>query len=350
MALNYTSDILSLYATDIATDANYQSPGNFDLPAAISGETGVTSVTIGTAGSYAYNAQPTATASAGTATFSVNMDVVTVSAVVAPGTLKVPGDVLVVAGGTTTHPATLTITHTQVVGVTIVGVGSGGTPGAATLTGLSGTGTKFQATVVIQGDGTLTGAPAPVITVAGNYTANPTLSGEMVSATASLTGVTVNLVMGVLTTTISDAGVYSVTPSATPIHANKSTPVGTDATFTLLFGVNSLDVLTPGFYDEVAPTIAFSGGSAAATANLGATTYQTDTQKLFTLVEVVRSLIAEANGPAQLKDIHEVLRKMLAAMRFGGPTSFSAANLAASALDAAMNYIAKNPTHGGANI
>lgn len=352
MSLNFTSDIMTLFDTNVGNDANYQAPGNYGLTAALTGSVGVETVTITGAGSYAFNAQPTASPSVGSAVFSVRMKLVTVSAVVGAGTIKVPGDVLVVAGGTTSDAATVTVTHTKVVSVAINGVGSGGTPGASTLTGTTGTGTKFQATVVIQGDGTLTGAPAPVITVAGDYTVNPTLTAEPVTATASLVGVTVDLVMGVLTVSISHPGVYSALPGATPISANTSPVVGTAATFTLLFGVNSIVVTSGGAYETIAPTVNFSGaGGATATANLAsASTQDEDTQKLFMMVELLRSLIAETTSVIELKDLHEVLRKMMMEMKFGGKTTYSAATMASRALDSAMNYVAKNPTHGGAAI
>jgi hypothetical protein len=76
----------------------------------------------------------------------------------------------------------------------------------------------------------------------------------------------------------------------------------------------------------------------------------TDMHKLLTFIEVLRSLIAETTSTDQLKDIHEVLRKMMACMKFGGSSGYTAANFATNAQAAALHYIAKNPTHGGASI
>ncbi len=344
MALNYTSDIMALYTAKVGNDANYQSPGNFGLPAADAGPlVGVASTTIGTRGSY--TTIPAATTTGG-ATFQTRMRLLTVATVASAGTSgAVPGAVVTILGGVQPTPATLTITDTTVLTVTIVGVGSGGTPGAATLTGTTGAGTKFQATVVIQVGGTLTGAPTPVVTVGGDYTTNPTsLAVEPVTATASLVGVTVAVTMGVLTATILAAGVISTLPTS-PVSVSGAT----GATFTFTYAVDSLVVTAPGTYEDgsAAPTITFASGAATATATLAvAGTSGVNTEKLLTMVEVIRSLIAETTTPNQLRDIHEILRKMMMTMKWGGPITYTAANFATNARAAAMNYIAKNPTHG----
>lgn len=124
---------------------------------------------------------------------------------VTPGTGYVPGSISTLAGGTlnsggipTPAPTTLTVTDTQVDTVAINGVGSGGTPGPATLTTTTGVGTQAQFTVVIQADGTLTGAPSPVLTVPGDYTTNPTdITAEPVTS---------NDTAGVIVTTTLDSG------------------------------------------------------------------------------------------------------------------------------------------------
>lgn len=81
---------------------------------------------------------------------------------------------------------------------TITAGGTGGTPGAVTLTGTDGTGTKFQCTGVINGGGVLTSITA--VTVPGSYSALPgTLTAGAVSG-GSLSGCTLNLsaAMGVV--------------------------------------------------------------------------------------------------------------------------------------------------------
>jgi hypothetical protein len=78
----------------------------------------------------------------------------------------------------------------------IVSGGSGGTPNTiVTLTGTTGTGTKFNATGWTNASGVLTGSVW--VTKAGNYSVNPTnLSNEPVTSTASLTGAALSLTMG----------------------------------------------------------------------------------------------------------------------------------------------------------
>lgn len=95
-----------------------------------------------------------------------------------------------------------------VVGVpTIAAAGSGGSNGAVTLTGTTGTGTKFQLTGTIAG-GVLTAISA--VSVIGSYSVLPTtLAAEPVTG-GSLTGCTVNLaaVMGVIGYTVGTAGTH----------------------------------------------------------------------------------------------------------------------------------------------
>jgi len=82
---------------------------------------------------------------------------------------------------------------TQVVTATVVSGGSGGTPdGTTTVTGTTGTGSKWQGTATITG-GVLTG-PITVI-VPGNYTVAPTTAGDAVTS-GSLTGATCALTLG----------------------------------------------------------------------------------------------------------------------------------------------------------
>lgn len=113
-------------------------------------------------------------------------------------------------------------TATAVMGVvanpTIAAGGSGGTSGTQTVTGTTGTGTKFQASVTIAG-GAITAILS--VSVAGAYTAMPsTLTAEPVTG-ASLTGATLNLsaAMGVVSYTVGAGGsnypVSSVTANLT---------------------------------------------------------------------------------------------------------------------------------------
>lgn len=110
----------------------------------------------------------------------------------------------------------------KVLSATIAAGGTGGTDGAQVVTGTTGTGTKFQANVTIAG-GIITAVNS--IAVVGAYTVMPTLAGEPVTG-ASLTGATLNLVMGVASYTIGAggtlypaAGVTAVLTGGTPVTA-----------------------------------------------------------------------------------------------------------------------------------
>lgn len=88
--------------------------------------------------------------------------------------------------------ATAAVLGYNVQSATVAAGGSGGTNGTQTVTGTTGTGTKFQASVTIAG-GAITAILS--ITVAGAYTVLPTnLSAEPVTG-ASLTGATLALAM-----------------------------------------------------------------------------------------------------------------------------------------------------------
>ena len=103
------------------------------------------------------------------------------------------------------------ITHTKVLTATVVSGGTGGTPGAVTITGTTGTGTKFQATGTINGGGVLTGALT--VTVAGDYTVNPTNPAVEPVTGGGLSGCTVSLGIGALTVSILVPDVSTTTPA-----------------------------------------------------------------------------------------------------------------------------------------
>ena len=182
------------------------------------------------------------------------------AAVNAAGTGYVPNDTVTLAGGTFTTAGIFTVTHTKVVSATIVAAGSGGTNGAQTVTGTTGTGTKFQASVTITG-GVITAVNS--ISLAGDYTANPTIAADPVTGPGPLTGATLAVVMGVLTTTVTNAGVYSVNAAAFTQSATSG--VGTGVTFnTTVFGVNTVTVTTPGNYSVLPANPVAQGASSGA--------------------------------------------------------------------------------------
>jgi hypothetical protein len=143
-----------------------------------------------------------------------------------------PGNTITLTGGTTTGGAQpiLTVKYTKVVSATVAAAGSGGTTGTHTVTGTTGRGQYFQASVTIAG-GIVTGVSS--ITVPGAYFTNPTtLATEPVTG-AGLTGAQLSLKMGVAQAIPTSPGGWSVAPS-NPVAQGSTSGSGTGATFTLV--------------------------------------------------------------------------------------------------------------------
>lgn len=165
--------------------------------------------------------------------------------VTAAGSGYAPGDTATLTGGTFATAGVLAITDTQAVAGTVAAAGSGGSNGACTVTGTTGTGTKAQFAGTVSG-GALTGPLS--VAVAGDYTVNPTaISAEPVTGCA-LTGAQVNMTIGALSFGVQRPGNYSAVP-ASPVAQGSSSGAGTGATFTLSFG--PLAALIP--YDDLNP-------------------------------------------------------------------------------------------------
>ena len=193
-----------------------------------------------------YASGDTVTFSGGTGTasiVSVASTKVISAAVNAAGTLYVPTEILTAVGGTSSPAATFTVATTKVVSATIAAAGSGGTDGTQTVTGTTGTGTKFEASVTITA-GEITAVLS--ISVAGSYTVNPTAIGNEPVTGAGLTGAELNVVMGVDTVTLTTAGVYTVNSSSFTTTASGS---GIGATLdTAVYGINAVTINTAGSY------------------------------------------------------------------------------------------------------
>ena len=135
---------------------------------------------------------------------------VTNATVNTPGTASVPGDLLTMTSGTGTKP-TFKVTATQVVSATIAAAGASGTDGAGKIvTGTTGVGTFFTASVTVSG-----GAIASIqsIVSGGDYTTNPTAIATEPVTGDSLVGAKLDVVMGVRDVAIVSQGILSVTPS-----------------------------------------------------------------------------------------------------------------------------------------
>jgi hypothetical protein len=179
-----------------------------------------------------------------------------------PGTGYTPGDTVSLAGGTQTTTAKMSVSATQVVSAIVVNAGTGGTTGTATVTGTTGTGTKFQANVTIA-SGAITAVNS--ISVGGAYTVNPTnLNAEPVTG-GGLTGATLKIVMGVEAASVSVGGVFTANPAGLSLTQSSTTGSGTGAAWAFgMFGINSLVVANGGAY-TVAPSSPASQASTTGT-------------------------------------------------------------------------------------
>ena len=263
--------------------------GVLAVPNAGAAVTALGSITAGTG----FDELPVITPSGGTLTAGVSPAVPAVvratsiklvsATVVAPGvgvaindTFTINGGALALSGPSGNALAAagalgkVTATNIQVVSAVVNNGGSGGTPGAVTITGTTGTGTKWQGTGVISAGGVLTGPIA--ITVPGNYTATPTLAGDTITG-GSLTGATVTLQMGALTLSVATAGGYI---SAPPSGASTTNVVGSSSglTVTGVFGLGTAVIDESGNYSAapswtVTPVDGNGTGASIATGTLG---------------------------------------------------------------------------------
>jgi hypothetical protein len=113
-------------------------------------------------------------------------------------------------GANVIAPAILSVTTTGVASAIIAAGGSGGTNGTQTVTGTTGTGTKFSESVTVAG-GVITAVLS--ITNTGAYTINPTnLVAEPVTGGA-LTGAQLNIKMGVASLSVATPGSYGAQPT-----------------------------------------------------------------------------------------------------------------------------------------
>lgn len=158
-----------------------------------------------------------------------------------------PGDGITLAGGTASQEPILDVITTQVIGATVAAGGSGGTNGTQTVTGTTGTGIKFQASVTVSG-GAITAVLS--ISLAGNYSTNPIAIATEPVTGAGLVGAELAVQMGVLSFNIVNPGNFTVN-SATFTQAS-TTGNGLGATFNAgLFGVLSASISTVGSYSAI---------------------------------------------------------------------------------------------------
>lgn len=222
---------------------------------------GISSVTVGTPGSYATIPTLGTSGNGSGATLVAHMGALTATVQTPQASTGsyAPADTVTLTGGTESSNAVLTVATTQVVSATVAAGGTGGTTGTQTVTGTTGTGTKFQASVTVSG-GAITAVLS--ITVAGNYTVNPTsLTAEPVTG-AGLSGAQLNVKMGVLTATVSTPGSYTVLPT-NPVSQGSTSGSGTGATFNInTWSIASISVSAAGTaYDNTSALTITGGGS-----------------------------------------------------------------------------------------
>lgn len=164
------------------------------------------------------------------------------------------GDLISLSGGGAVQKAVVQVVTTRVASATIFYSGTGGTPGPQTLTGTTGTGTKWQANVTVNGSGQVSSINS--IAVQGSYTANPSsiyygpnrddMSGGGF-VVGFLTTPVFNVVMEISTIIIANPGQYTINSST--FTQFSTTGSGSGATFqTGVFGIYNATVTTPGNY------------------------------------------------------------------------------------------------------
>lgn len=162
-----------------------------------------------------------------------------------------PGDTVTLAGGTQISPSIVTVTSTQVVSATIASAGTGGMDGTQIVTGTTGTGTLFQASVTVEGGVIIN---VDTIVVRGNYTVNPTVPSNEPVTGGGLTGAALNLQIGILAFSITTAGTFSANPTGNTFTQASTSGAGLGATFQFgLFGPLTVSFSDPGNY-TVFPT------------------------------------------------------------------------------------------------
>lgn len=237
-------------------------------------------ITSGVISSYA--TADTVTLAGGTFTaptvLTVNNTALVSVALNAAGSGYAATDTITLAGGTFSTAASVVVSTTSVTSATINAAGTGGINGTQTVTGTTGTGTKFQASVTVTG-GAITAVLS--ITVAGVYTVNPTaIAAEPVTG-AGLVGAKLAVVLIINTITLLSGGTYTVNSGPT-LTQSATSGSGTGATFQApIFGPKTVTITSPGNYTTYPANpvgqAATSGGGLGATFTItttGVASYQ----------------------------------------------------------------------------
>lgn len=170
------------------------------------------------------------------------------------GTAYAGGDTIDLTGGTQSTPVLLTVSTTRVLSATIAAAGSGAPAGAFIVTGTTGVGTRFQATV------SNSGSPGGGITVvngiaiAGSYTTNPTVPSAEPVTGSGLTGCELDIVIGIDTFVITNPGVFTANAAGGTFTQASTSGSGTGATFLgAVFAPAAVTVPNGGVYAALPP-------------------------------------------------------------------------------------------------
>jgi len=219
--------------------------------------TGIIGVSV-TASGNGYTQQPTATidgdGTGAEASVLAKVNAMTINAAGTGGSY-VPGETIAVTGGTG-DAAKATVTATELRTVTIVDGGEGyANDDVVTLDGGQGTAATFTVT---------TGAADTVVaslalTTRGIYTVNPELSGATTTSanTEASSGLVVNVTTRVHTLTMIDDGSYSALPTLAGA-ATSGSATGTGLTVNLTIGVEQVLVSNTGA-DYTSANVVFGG-------------------------------------------------------------------------------------------
>lgn len=228
------------------------------------GKTVVIGVDV-TASGNGYTAQPTAAFDGdGTGAAASVLAKVNSIALNAAGTggNYVPGEVLIVSGGTgTSAKANVTVTELRTVTVVDGGEGYANNDVVSLDTG-EGTSATFTVTTGAAN----TSVASLALTTRGSYTVNPTLTGATTTSDEPETafGLTVNVTMRAKTLTLLNPGSYSALPTLSGAATTGSVS-GTGLTVDLTIGVDKVLMSNTGTGYTSAPDVTFGGTGGSGT-------------------------------------------------------------------------------------
>ncbi|MEW6156110.1 MAG: LEPR-XLL domain-containing protein, partial [Verrucomicrobiota bacterium] len=177
-----------------------------------------------------------------------------------PGSGYKPNDTITIAGGTGTA-ALLTVSHVQAVGIAAITAGGAGYQANQILTVSNVTATVAAQIKVltVNGSGAILTA---AIERAGSHTAVPAGNVTVTGGTGSNATFTIN--WGVETLAVTNAGAYTILPS-NPAAQSATSGSGVNAKLNLSWALHSVAIVNPGHGYRALPLAVISGQPAATT-------------------------------------------------------------------------------------